>query len=130
MSLLDSLQGAIDVVEQMNQMNDDQRENLNSVLGDNEGVIMLESLSKKGKEILKRTGISLEGRAISILKNILIYIMPLLIVATLGYATYKGTCCLLKRSKMKAQPPVHRIIIQERSKTRMGDQSNENEAML
>ena len=59
-SLLESIQETTEVMDQMAQMSAKDREALNKVLGQNEGITNLGELAKEGKKTLQNAGISIE----------------------------------------------------------------------
>ena len=80
LTLLDAIQDTMDVVDSMSQLGDGEREALNKVLGNKEGLLNLEELSKKGKAIMKSVSLSLGNEPWKVVKPIIIYVAPLVAI--------------------------------------------------
>ena len=115
LTLLEAVQNSMSVVDQLSQMNPGDREAMRSVLGKKKGIIDLESLTKNSKMILKKAGISLEGKIIEMVKSVFIYMMPFLVTIIIFVLFYKAICCVIHRKRRKNQKPIEQIIIRERA---------------
>ena len=51
--------------------------------------------------ILKKAGISLEGKIIEMVKSVFIYMMPFLVTIIIFVLFYKAICCVIHRKRRK-----------------------------
>ena len=105
-SLLETMQETKEIIGDMSEINKEQQDALNDILGDREGIVMLNELSKKGKKVLKRTESFLAKGSLKILKQVAAYSAPFFLVGLALIIIFKiAKKCLRIKSKGRQEVP-------------------------
>merc|ERR1711964_617165 len=105
----------MELLDQMSQVSQEDKETIRKVLGERAGVITLKKLSDTSQGILKKAGLTIESKLVSIVKDAVLYILPFLVAIAIAYVVYRVIKRVLANKKKKNKPPLTRIVVTEGS---------------